>query len=306
MRGQGLGARVKVLEVSEELSRKLPRSAVKSLIEYCNKTAGEADGSASDMLKRYLELMKKYEGFFFSKSWAETPDEEEAGLFSREERDFVEAGGSYAEKCERAIVVRLRHAISLEGFDSECFVDDDQLGGVLCWDCVVPDAVLLRKEIAENEQRKRENEEGMKSAEPSWMTKHMHEFYMRPDVVRGDKVRLVESRLYEDLGGAEGKNCDVKNKYRCPYGEASERLIEDGSLTKFILREIRWYDHHWNPPRTWSGAQNNKWYHYSEPSIIDVTSYDDIIKAIDDGRLERIIEEHKRYMKETGHEAWAL
>jgi hypothetical protein len=42
-----------------------------------------------------------------------------------------------------------------------------------------------------------------------------------------------------------------------------------------------------------------KWYHYNETPIIDVTSYDDILKAIDDGRLNRIIDEHKRYMKET-------
>jgi hypothetical protein len=34
-----------------------------------------------------------------------------------------------------------------------------------------------------------------------------------------------------------------------------------------------------------------------------VTSYDDVIKTIDDGRLERIMEEHERYMKETGYEA---
>jgi hypothetical protein len=36
-----------------------------------------------------------------------------------------------------------------------------------------------------------------------------------------------------------------------------------------------------------------------------VTSYDDIVKAIDDGRLERTIQEHKRYMEKTGYEAWA-
>jgi hypothetical protein len=49
-----------------------------------------------------------------------------------------------------------------------------------------------------------------------------------------------------------------------------------------------------------------KWYHYGEPSIIDVTSYDDALKAREDGRLERIIQEHERYMKETGREIWAL
>jgi hypothetical protein len=293
--------------VSEErIKRELPRSAVKPLIEYCKKAAGDEDDSASDLFKHYLELMKKYEDFFFSEQWPETLDWQ-ARLYSSEERHFVEAGGSYAEKCERAIVVRLKHAISLEGFDSECFLDDDQLGGVSCWDCLVPDAMLLRKEIAEDEQRKRENEEGMKSAEPSWMTKHMHEYYRRPDVVRSDKMRLVKLRFYEEEGGSKGESCEVKNKYRCPYGEASEQLIKDGWLTKRIWREIEWYDHHWNPDPTLRPTQNEmKWYHFGEPSIIDVASYDDVIKALDDGRLERIIEEHEKYMKEMGYDVYAL
>lgn len=55
-----------------------------------------------------------------------------------------------------------------------------------------------------------------------------------------------------------------------------------------------------------AGSRDMKWYHYGEPDVIDVTSCDDVLKAIDDGRLQRIIEEHKRYMKETGCEAWTL
>jgi hypothetical protein len=39
-----------------------------------------------------------------------------------------------------------------------------------------------------------------------------------------------------------------------------------------------------------------------EPHIIDVGSYDDVTKALEDGRMERIAEEHKRYMKETNRE----
>jgi hypothetical protein len=37
-----------------------------------------------------------------------------------------------------------------------------------------------------------------------------------------------------------------------------------------------------------------------------VTNYDDIVRAIDDGRLDKIIDEHIRYMKETDREPWAL
>ena len=41
-------------------------------------------------------------------------------------------------------------------------------------------------------------------------------------------------------------------------------------------------------------------------SRIDVTSYDNVLQAIDDGRLDRIIEEHRRYMKANDCEIWAL
>ena len=40
--------------------------------------------------------------------------------------------------------------------------------------------------------------------------------------------------------------------------------------------------------------------HFNEPPIIDVTNYDDNVQAIEDGRLDRIIDEHLSYMKETG------
>jgi hypothetical protein len=45
---------------------------------------------------------------------------------------------------------------------------------------------------------------------------------------------------------------------------------------------------------------------HKEPHIIDVTNYDEIVQAIDDGGLDRIIDEHLRYMKETDRESWAL
>jgi hypothetical protein len=45
-----------------------------------------------------------------------------------------------------------------------------------------------------------------------------------------------------------------------------------------------------------------KWYHFNEPPIIDVTRYEDICKALDDGRLDKIVAEHKRYLNESGYE----
>ena len=49
-----------------------------------------------------------------------------------------------------------------------------------------------------------------------------------------------------------------------------------------------------------------KWYHVNEPSIVGVTNYDDVIQAIEDGRLNKIIDEHTRYMKEPDREVWAF
>jgi hypothetical protein len=53
-------------------------------------------------------------------------------------------------------------------------------------------------------------------------------------------------------------------------------------------------------------ASESKWYHYNEPPIIDVRNLDDVTKAIQDGRFNRIHEEHERYMRETKDEICAL
>ena len=53
-------------------------------------------------------------------------------------------------------------------------------------------------------------------------------------------------------------------------------------------------------------ALEMKWYHFNQPPIIDVTNYDDIIRALEDGQLDKIIDEHLRYMKETKREVWNI
>jgi hypothetical protein len=116
------------------------------------------------------------------------------------------------------------------------------------------------------------------------MEKHRRDFGW--EMRREDKMRLVKLKFFEEDGEANGKGCEVRNKYRCSYGEGSEKLIEDGMLIKALWRVIEWYDHHWNPSVNFRPSiQDMNWYHYDEPSILDVTSYDDILKAVDDGRL---------------------
>ena len=278
----------------------IPKSAVKLLVEHCRKLSVETGRPAAEILREYLELMKKYAGFFFSRPWPEKLDKQ--GALSDEDGKFIEGGGSHEERCERFTLVCLRRNMSVEGFDSEGFLEDFKFyGGMECWNCPVPEAMRLRKDVERVEQFRREIEEKMKQKEPSWVTRQMYEHLKRPDVVREDRMRLVKLRFFEEDGGARGKSCEVKNKYKCPYGEESEQLTEDGRLVRALWRLIEWYDDHWNPSHTFRPAESEmKWYHYDEPSVIDVTSYEDILKAIDDGRIEKIKEEYERYMRETG------
>jgi hypothetical protein len=39
--------------------------------------------------------------------------------------------------------------------------------------------------------------------------------------------------------------------------------------------------------------------HSDEPGIIDVTSYEDALKALEDGRMEKILEVYKKYHEGT-------
>lgn len=277
---------------------KIPKAAVKPLVEYCHKVSGEIGKSAAHIFKEFLELMRKYADYFFSRPWPEKLDKR----FDLSDVDlsFIESSKDYEEERERFTVVCLRRNISLDGFDAEGFDEDFGFyGKKACWDCVVPEAMWLREEIKRIEEAIKKIEEEMKAHEPSYVTSSMYAMYKRPDVVRRNSMNYVELRLYEEEGGAEGKVCEVRNKYRCPYGGEANELIECGRLVKFVWRQIEWYDHYWNPSETFRPAASEmKWYHYGEPSIIDVTSYEDVLKAVEDGRLERIIEERAKYEEE--------
>jgi hypothetical protein len=119
-------------------------------------------------------------------------------------------------------------------------------------------------------------------------------------------MQQVEWRIFNELGGANNRTCEVMNYFNCPYGDQWQEFQEDGDAW-WLWCHINWYDNHWNPHMTYTPAASElKWYHYNEPSIIDMTSYYDIVQAIDDGRLGKIIDEHTRYMKETCCEIWNL
>jgi len=303
-----LKSRLKVTVVG--IDRRIPKSAVKPLMEYCMKLAKETGGSAADLFRYYLESIKKNADYFFSEPWPEKPQRPTRFFeyINEEDKEFIGAAENYEDECERFTVVCLRRSISMEGFDSDGFIWDSKvISSFACGNCVVPEVAWLRNQTKRIEQARREVEEDVKSTEPSSLANDMHNYYNKPEVIREHKMLLVNLRFFEEFGDAKGKSCEVNNKYRCPYEEKSKQLSEKGRLTKAVWRYIEWYNAHWNRSLSITPPDGDmKWYHYDELSIIDVTSYDDIVKAIDDGRFKRIVEEHKRYMKETGLEEGML
>jgi hypothetical protein len=173
---------------------------------------------------------------------------------------------------------------------------DPTYGRARCGFCAIQQAQDAKKKI--DREARYWQEHGGEAARERWYEEagepHTSSFRKQ------DAMRQVEWRIYNELGEASNRTCEIHNYFRCPYGDAWRQLLQDGGDAYWLWEHIHWYDRHWNRSHTFTPAANeHEWYHYDEPPIIDVTSYDDIIRAIDDGRLDKIIEEHIRYMKET-------
>jgi len=174
---------------------------------------------------------------------------------------------------------------------------------VCCTSCVIHQAQDAKKELDRHDRYWQDN--GGEAAKESWY-KEVGET-IASNFRKDDAMRQVEWRIYNELAEANNRTCEVMNYFRCPYGDEWRKLLQDGHDASLLWQHIYWYDIHWNPSTTYTPAASEmRWYHYNEPPIIDVKSYDDIIRAIDDGRLDKIITEHLRYVKETSREIWAL
>ena len=288
------------------MERKIPRSVLEDLADYCR--GKEEDGRpSSDVLRDYLELMRRYADYFFQRPWPQTL-EKDLGL-SEEDVDFIVGAETFEEWGTRYTLACLRRNMSLEGFDGEGFDNDLKcIGRDLCVDCSVRDAMRLRKFVKESEEARRMVEEKVKSGEPSQIYLDWHRHLSDPETLRNEGFNRVELRLYEEMGGAEGKKCDVENIFWCPYEEEGLDLVERGRHAKEdIWCHLWWYDRHWNRSSIYSPAGvDMEWYHFDEPGIVDVASFGDVLKAIEDGRMGKIIEVHERYMKAKGYSKWAL
>ena len=182
-------------------------------------------------------------------------------------------------------------------------LEDATYGKMVCWGCVIQRAQDAKKELDRHNRYWQEN--GGETAKERWYQEAGEPY--TSSFRKQDAMRQVEWRIYNELAEANNRTCEVMNYFHCPYSDARDQLLRDGYDAHRLWQHIYWYDNHWNPSTSYTpAAWDMRWYHYNEPAIIDVTSYDDILQAIDDGRLDRIIDEHTRYMKETDREIWAL
>jgi len=175
-------------------------------------------------------------------------------------------------------------------------LEDPTYAHMTCWSCVIQRAQDAKKELDRRNRYWQEN--GGETAKEKW-----YEEVGEPQTSsfrKQDAMRQVEWRIYNELAEANNRTCEIMNYFHCPYGDAYRELLQDGYDAHWLWEHIEWYDIHWNRSTSYTPAASDmKWYHYDEPAIIDVANYDDILNAIDDGRLDRIIDEHERYMKET-------
>jgi hypothetical protein len=182
-------------------------------------------------------------------------------------------------------------------------LEDPTYARMVCWSCVITEARDAKERIDREDRYWQEN--SGEAARESWYMEagEPHTSTFRKD----DAMHQVEWRIYNELAEANNRACEVMNFFHCPYGDEWRKLLQDGRDAYLLWQQISWYDEHWNgSPYSTPPQSQQKWYHLNEPPIIDVTNYDDIVRAIDDGRLDKIIDEHIRYMKETDREPWAL
>jgi hypothetical protein len=169
------------------------------------------------------------------------------------------------------------------------------------------DAICSHCAIYQAQSLKRELDRGREYWEQNGGEEAKEKFYQNceepktSEFRKEDAMQEVKWRFYNELAGAENRTCAVLNYFHCPFGKEWRTLLDDGRTAYEIWEHIEFYDHHWNRSTTWTSPQSDlKWFHFGEPAILDVKSFEDILKAFEDGRLDKIIQEHERYMKETG------
>lgn len=71
------------------MKRKIPGNAVEPLMQTCEWLSEEWGRPATEIFKEFLELMNKYDDYFFSKPWPQKYDHDEATSFTDEDLEFL-------------------------------------------------------------------------------------------------------------------------------------------------------------------------------------------------------------------------
>lgn len=282
----------------------IPKKAVKTLVEHCNKVGEKTGRSGAEVLRDYLRWMKKYADYFFSSAWPAKPLPPSCELWlSSEEDRFLDKSRRYKEEVERFTVVLLKRNLSLEGFGAEHFDSEfDFYGRLLCYGCAVPDAMHLREFLKKLEESNAEIAEKRKLEpnDPFWA--QLYDYRFSAESLRMEKMKRAELGFLEVEGGAEGKVCAPHNKCLCPYGAKSWELIKLGEMVKSLWDLVEFYDSHWNGSRSFTPSRSDtEWYHFGEVGFLNVTSREDILNALEDGRMEKVADEFKRYRETIDH-----
>lgn len=275
----------------------IPRKAVKPLIEHCNKVGAGTGRSGAQVIAGYLKLMKKHAGYFFSDPWPAKPMNNWGLWLQDDEDDFLSEHRGYRDEIERFVVILLKRNLCLEGFSGERFDSEFSFyGRMLCLGCGVPEAMRLRKYLRDLEKSNAEVAEKYKANPDDYIYSRLYKFRFSPGSVRDMKMKRVELEFLELYGGTEGKTCEARNKCLCPYGAKSSELIKLGDRVETLWDIVEYYHSHWHPSDGFRlGDSDVQWYHFSEEDFLDVTSREDILKAVEDGRIEKIAEERRRH-----------
>jgi hypothetical protein len=248
--------------------------------------------------------MKKHGDYFFSSPWPPRHVPNTSIGLTDLEYEFIDGSGSYDEEIERFTIVLLQRNLSLEGFNVECFESEfDFYGRMACRFCGVPEAVWLREYTKKLDETIREISEKVISDPKDDFYAKLYAYRKSPECTRSDGMAQVELEFLEAYGGTEGKTCIIHNKYLCPYGAKELELIELGKTVDFLWRLVKFYDEHWNASHTRTFPPSDaKWFHWGEVGILDVTNREDILQAMDDGRMDKIAMEYVEYTKEKKKE----
>lgn len=100
------------------IKRRLPKKALIPLMEFCEWIVEEhrklRGVSPAEFFRRLLEMMLKYQGYFFERPWPKRFVYEEAAYFSERDAEFIFEGGEEDEFFDRFLLAILKRLINHE------------------------------------------------------------------------------------------------------------------------------------------------------------------------------------------------